>query len=92
MMDKGYKLLVEGSQLDYLDLVGLRLPGTNDDGIVWQAEAQLSIRGLPIPMQDRVAAHYCPVLLDHPPDEKSADRPVPLVTTFLSTETECAGR
>ncbi|MDQ3784887.1 MAG: alpha/beta fold hydrolase [Actinomycetota bacterium] len=55
------------------------------DDIVWQAEVQLSVRGLPIVMAERVAAHHCPVQL-LASEKGSADRPVPLVTTYLSTE------
>jgi hypothetical protein len=66
------------------DLVGVKLPGERDDDIVWQAEVRLSIRGLPILLQDRVAAHYCPIQLESPGEDGDADRPVPLVTTFLA--------
>ncbi len=54
------------------------------DDIVWQAEIQLSIRGLPIVLAERAAAHYCPIQLLSS-EKGSADRPVPLVTTYLST-------
>lgn len=68
------------------DLVNLRLPGVGaGDDIVWQAEVQLAIRGLPVLMHDRVAAHHCPIQLEIRPDEDTADRPVPLLTTFLAT-------
>lgn len=67
------------------DLVGVHLPGTADDDTVWQAETRLSIRGLPIVMHEQLAAHHCPVQLEHPEDADTADRPVPLVTTYLST-------
>ncbi len=65
------------------DLVGIRLPGNADDEVVWQAETKLSIRGLPIVMHEQLAAHHCPVLLELPKNDDTADRPVPLVTTFL---------
>lgn len=65
------------------DLVGLRLPSAADDGIVWQAEVELSVRGLPILMHQQVARHYCPVVLGPLAPDSAADRPVPLVTTFL---------
>ena len=63
------------------DLVGLRLPGRPDDEVSWQAEVELAVRGLPILMHQQVAAHHCPVVLELPAD--AADRPHPLVTTFL---------
>lgn len=64
------------------DVVGLRLP-REDPGIVWQAEARLSVRGLPIVMHEQVAAHHCPIQLGGG-QQGTADRPVPLVTTYLS--------
>jgi hypothetical protein len=67
------------------DLINLRLPTQEGDDIVWQAEVQVAIRGLPILMHDRVAAHYCPIQLEVRADEDTADRPVPLVATFLNT-------
>ncbi|QCU78300.1 alpha/beta hydrolase [Citricoccus sp. SGAir0253] len=66
------------------DLVGLRLPAAGAGGpedLVWQADVELAVRGLPVLMHQQVAAHHCPVILDLPADE--ADRPQPLVTTFL---------
>jgi len=62
------------------DLVGLRLPDRGAD-VVWQAEIELAVRGLPILMHQQVAAHHCPVVLGLHAD--TADRPVPLITTFL---------
>lgn len=65
------------------DLVGLpRFVVEGRDEILWQAEVQLSVRGLPITMAERTAAHYSPVQLSVT-EEGTADRPVPLVTTFL---------
>jgi hypothetical protein len=69
------------------DLVGLRLPkveSTRSQDIVWQAEVELAVRGLPILMHQQVADHHCPVILDLPADE--SDRPQPLVTTFLMAD------
>ncbi len=63
------------------DLIGLDLPGSPDDDLVWQAEVELAVRGLPVLMHQQVAAHYCPITLERP--RAGADRPVPLVTTFL---------
>ena len=50
--------------------------------IFWQAEVQMSIRGLPVVMAERLAAHHCPIDLSRA-EKGSADQPVPLVTTFL---------
>jgi len=63
------------------DLVGLELPSQPNDDVVWQAEVELAVRGLPILMHQQVAAHHCPVVLELPSD--AADKPQPLVTTFL---------
>ncbi len=63
------------------DLVGLRLPSRPDDDVIWQAEVELAVRGLPVLMHEQVAAHHCPVILELPAD--ASDRPQPLVTTFL---------
>lgn len=66
------------------DLVGLRLPAQDSadaQNLVWQAEVELAVRGLPILMHQQVAAHHCPVILDLPAD--ASDRPHPLGTTFL---------
>ncbi|MDP8969738.1 MAG: hypothetical protein M3N52_04445 [Actinomycetota bacterium] len=66
------------------DIVGLRLPQPpGGDDVVWQAEAELSVRGLPILLHQQVAAHHCPIVLALPEAADTADRPVPLVTTFL---------
>jgi hypothetical protein len=64
-------------------LVRMNPPTPPGDEIIWQAEAELSIRGLPILMDDRVAAHHCPILVKPAPPGDTADNPVPLVTTFL---------
>jgi pimeloyl-ACP methyl ester carboxylesterase len=66
------------------DLVGLQLPSQPRDDVIWQAEVELAVRGLPILMHEQVAAHYCPVVLEVPAD--ATDRPHPLVTTFLISD------
>ncbi|WP_116449974.1 alpha/beta hydrolase [Blastococcus litoris] len=68
-----------------VELHGIRLPGTPDDGTVWQLETMLSIRGLPVRMHEQTAAHYCPVQIERRPLEDTPDTPIPLLTTFLST-------
>ena len=66
------------------DLVDLFLP--DDEELTWQAEAQVSIRGLPVLMHEQTAAHHCPILIEKRRPEDPADRPVPLVTTYLSSQ------
>ncbi|MCH8571572.1 hypothetical protein LSI54_09430 [Nesterenkonia sp. AY15] len=68
------------------DLVHYRLPGEPNKNVTWQAETRLSVRGLPIVMHEQLAAHHCPIQLEWPKDTDTADRPTPLVTTFLSSQ------
>jgi pimeloyl-ACP methyl ester carboxylesterase len=64
------------------DLVHLELPPRRGkDEVVWQAEVELAVRGLPVVMHQQLAAHHCPVVLEEP--RTASDRPYPLVTTFL---------
>lgn len=65
------------------ELVRLDLPDRRH--LTWQAEAQVSIRGLPTLMHERTAANHCPVLIETPRPDDPADRPVPMVTTYLGT-------
>ncbi len=67
------------------DLVNYRLPGEPDAEVTWQAETRLSVRGLPIVMHEQLAAHQCPIQLEWPRGTDTADRPTPLITTFLSS-------
>ncbi|SFO58089.1 Alpha/beta hydrolase of unknown function [Geodermatophilus obscurus] len=67
------------------ELGGLRVRGEKDDELIWQLETQMSIRGLPILMHEQTAAHHCPVQVEWRRDKDTADTPVPLVTTFLSS-------
>lgn len=66
------------------DLVGVRLPDNRRDEVIWQAEVELAVRGLPVLLHQQVAAHHCPVILELPAED--SDRPQPLVTTFLITD------
>ncbi|WP_209313730.1 hypothetical protein [Blastococcus sp. TF02A-35] len=68
-----------------VELHGLRLPGTPQDGTVWQLETLLSVRGIPVRLHEQTAAHHCPIQVERPPVEDTSDTPVPLLTTFLST-------
>lgn len=53
------------------------------DGVTWQAEVQLSVRGLPIVMHEQLASHWCPVQLSAQQADDPPDGSVPLATTFL---------
>lgn len=96
--EEGYQNLrrfLFGDRLVEAALVGHRLSA--EDGLTWQAEVQLSVRGLPVVMHERLAAHWCPVPLPAAPDDPGgpngsdgsggadACAPVPLVTTFLDS-------
>ncbi len=63
-------------------LTGLDLPTGGD--LVWQADVELAIRGLPVLLHQRVAAHHCPVPLTQP--DGSIPDDVPLLATFLLTD------
>ncbi|WP_232247199.1 esterase/lipase family protein [Kitasatospora azatica] len=56
------------------------VPAAAADGAVWQAEVQLSVRGLPVVLDEQLAAHYCPVQLSGRQDQAA---PVPLADVFL---------
>lgn len=66
-------------------LTDVHLPGTEHDDTVWQLEAALSIRGLPVVLHEQSTAHLCPIQIERPKTADAAATPVPLVRTFLST-------
>lgn len=68
-----------------LELANLRLPGRAGDDIVWQAEVQCAIRGLPSLLHEQSAAHHCPIPL-RPASSDPALHPTPLITSFLKTQ------
>lgn len=85
--EEGYQNLVRflfGDVKVTADLVDLQLPRA--DELTWQAETQVAVRGLPVLMHEQTAAHHCPVLIEEDRPEEAADRPVPLVTSYLWTE------
>lgn len=54
---------------------------------VWQADARLAIRGLPVLIHEQTAEHHCPVDLNAEATERPTPMaPVPLVTLFLIPE------
>lgn len=59
--------------------------GLLEDGVSWQADMRLAVRGLPIVMSEQLAEHWCPILLtrEATTNTDSADAPVPIVSTFL---------
>lgn len=67
-------------------LTDVVVPGTPDDDTVWQLEASLSIRGLPVVLHEQSTAHLCPIQLERPKTPDTTSTPVPLVRTFLSTK------
>lgn len=65
--------------------LGLRNMDFEHDGNrVWQVDARLAVRGLPVLMHEQTADHYCPVDLNAEAEGRpTPTAPVPLVTTFL---------
>lgn len=53
-------------------LVGHRLPSA-EDHVARQAEVQLSVRGLPIVMHERLDSHSCPIQLSGQPPQQTDD-------------------
>ncbi|MBA3523456.1 MAG: alpha/beta fold hydrolase [Geodermatophilaceae bacterium] len=55
-------------------------------GRVWQAEARLAVRGIPVLMHEQTAANFCPIDLAAEEEKRpTPTAPMPLVTTFLHT-------
>lgn len=64
------------------ELTGHRLPRPD---LTWQAEVRLMVRGLPVVLHERLAAHWCPLQLSAPGTDGTDDGGgVRLATTFLS--------
>jgi hypothetical protein len=66
--EEGYQNLrrfLFGTRKATARLVNATLPAATSAGVldVWQAEVSVSIRGLPVLIDDQTAAHYCPVEL-----------------------------
>lgn len=69
-----------------VDLVNLDIAGQEGDDIVWQLETSLAIRGLPVLVHEQTTANYCPVQIERRRVRDTPDTPVPLLTTFLSSD------
>ena len=85
--EEGYQNLIRflfGDVRVTADLVDLRLPQAQR--LTWQAETRLAVRGLPVLFHEQTAAHHCPILIEERRPEDPADRPIPLVTSYLWTE------
>jgi hypothetical protein len=55
-----------------------------DSDRVWQADARLAVRQLPVLMHEQTADHHCPVDLNAEAEARPTPMaPLPLVTTFL---------
>lgn len=82
--EEGYQNLIRflfGDIKITADLADLRLPDA--EGLTWQAETRVAVRGLPVILHEQVAGHHCPILIEIRRPEDPADRPVPLVTSYL---------
>jgi hypothetical protein len=69
-----------------VDLVNLDVAGDEADDLTWQLETSLAIRGLPVLVHEQTTAHHCPVLIERRRVKDTPDTPVPLLTTFLSSD------
>ncbi|MGW0786433.1 esterase/lipase family protein [Streptomyces sp. NPDC002913] len=96
--EEGYQNLrrfLFGDRKVEASLVGHRLP-PEGDCVGWQAEVQLSVRGMPIVMHERLASHWCPIQLSGRPseepeqaaDDERSDGGVALTTVFLGSALE----
>jgi pimeloyl-ACP methyl ester carboxylesterase len=72
------------------ELSGLRLPTA--EGLTWQLETALSVRGLPVRLHEQSTAHLCPVQIGAPPGPDRPSDPVPLARSYLLTGAPRAGK
>lgn len=57
-----------------------------DESAAWQADLRMSVRGLPVVMDEQLAAHYCPIeLTAELAAQPGPDGLVPLTSVFLLT-------
>jgi hypothetical protein len=57
-----------------------------DESAAWQADLRMSVRGLPVVMDEQLAAHYCPIeLTAELAARPGSDGLVPLTSVFLLT-------
>jgi pimeloyl-ACP methyl ester carboxylesterase len=80
--EEGYQNLrrfLFGTRKATATLVGIQLPASTQPDVVdvWQAEVRLGIRGLPVLITERTAAHYCPIELGKVPGAATAPGNVP---------------
>ncbi len=93
--EEGYQNLRRflcGTRKATAELVGAQLPSSTEGDVldVWQAEVRVSVRGLPVLLDEQSATHYCPIELGTvagptagPGVSGSPGAPVPLATVFL---------
>lgn len=74
--------------------VHIELNGLDKDklaGRVWQADARMAIRELPVLIHEQTAEHYCPLDLNAEASDKGSPlAPVPMITLFLCPNPEKA--
>ncbi|MCZ2525283.1 esterase/lipase family protein [Streptomyces sp. HB2AG] len=86
--EEGYQNLrrfLFGDRMVEAELVDHSLP-TEEGEVSWQAELSLSVRGLPVVMDERLASHWCPVQIPAPPSGGTPDGRLPLATVFLGSD------
>ena len=69
-----------------VELVGFTVGRNVPSDVEFQLDVGLAIRGLPVLVHEQSAAHHCPVQIRHWKEDNPIDSPVPLLTTFLSSQ------
>jgi len=65
-----------------------KLPSPSEQSL--QLDVQVSVRGLPVFMNERTRAHFCPVVLNDS-EKVAAGKPVDLFTQFLNARRSASG-
>ena len=94
--EEGYQNLRRfffGTRKATATLVNAQLPASTDADVVdvWQAETRLSVRGLPVLMTERTAAHYCPIELGKVVGATAGTAPAPDDDVVTGGQLQAAG-
>ncbi|MET3952700.1 hypothetical protein [Arthrobacter sp. UYEF36] len=69
-----------------VQLVGFTIGRDALPEVEFQLDVGLAIRGLPVLVHEQSVAHFCPVQIERWKEGDPIDSPVPLLTTFLSSQ------
>ena len=87
----GYQVAIRFGALDIAS-TGADAAGAGASA-AWQADLRMSVRGLPVVMDERLAAHYCPIqLTGELASQAGQDGLVPLTNVFLLPRGSARGR